>query len=54
VSEGSVMRARAQDETKPKTQIPNPKPQKNRVTAWDLGFGIWDLGFLSALSPARR
>src|SRR6267378_1913450 len=31
-----------QEEVDTKNQIPNPKSQRR---SWNLGFGIWDLGF---------
>src|SRR6476646_990741 len=34
-------------EVNPKPQIPNPKSKKSQrgTERWDLGFGIWGLGF---------
>src|SRR5258705_11418866 len=44
------------DRLNPKSQDPNPKsqvnPQSRRI--WDLGFGIWVVGFVVALSAQGR
>src|SRR5258705_12577709 len=44
------------DRLNPKSQDPNPKSQANPKSRrfWDLGFGIWVLGFVFALSAQGR
>src|SRR5258705_9942290 len=44
------------DRLNPKSQDPNPKSQANPKSRrfWDLGFGIWVLGFVVALSAQGR
>ena len=34
------------------SQIPNPKSQIKNAGCWDLGFGIWVLGFIALMSTS--